>query len=562
MRRTIRWRSGTKRTTSVVPLTWHAMPWPSAIFSQRAPREVRWSLPATIDTRLPWPWSRPGPEGNAVALPPNTQNSASRVLQHQPNIRAFLHDTDAADGTDVRRLMSKEPAPRRRVELPEIHGGRHIVSLFTSGTTGTPKTWKKTADQLLGEATMLGLGPCAGIRRIVATVPAIHIYGLLFGIAVPLLHGGAFARLTPFHAPTIAATLERLKADTLVSVPAHLRALELLEPSALPRVLRVFSSGAALPAATAEMLIARFGVRVTEILGSSETGGIASRQGGTGAWTPLSGVHVSAAPDGQMLVESPFATSLARTKAPARAAAMRGSHRDAGRRHVPPSGPPRQRRQSRKQTSRPRRPPAGSPGAARRGGRGRLRRGDAGPAWSANRRRCRRADMDAFQPFVRHLLSALRSGSSCRGRSPASQAFPATGRARFHASACSRSYGATSRPRTAREPSSSRMRPRPEQPGTFDVHVPPELAHFDGHFDGDAILAGVVQVEVLVSRQIEAMWTELVCVRKITRLRFRRPIRPGDDLVLQLERPEPARVDFEIRCGLTACSSGTLHFEV
>jgi hypothetical protein len=98
------------------------------------------------------------------------------------------------------------------------------------------------------------------------------------------------------------------------------------------------------------------------------------------------------------------------------------------------------------------------------------------------------------------------------------------------------------------------------RPGVFDVHVPSDLAYFEGHFEGDPILPGVVQLEVLVARQVAATWPDLARVREITRLRFRAPIRPGDDLLLILARPAPDRVEFEVKRGETSCSSGTLHF--
>jgi uncharacterized membrane protein/3-hydroxymyristoyl/3-hydroxydecanoyl-(acyl carrier protein) dehydratase len=106
------------------------------------------------------------------------------------------------------------------------------------------------------------------------------------------------------------------------------------------------------------------------------------------------------------------------------------------------------------------------------------------------------------------------------------------------------------------------LRPREGRPGSYDVHVPANLSYFRGHFDGHAILPGVVQVEVLVARQVAITWPELARIRRVTRLRFRRPIRPGDDLVLEIKRSERERVDFDVRCGAEACSSGTLHFEV
>jgi len=119
-------------------------------------------------------------------------------------------------------------------------------------------------------------------------------------------------------------------------------------------------------------------------------------------------------------------------------------------------------------------------------------------------------------------------------------------------------------PQTSPDPKVRRFEPRPRDgtPGSFDVHVPANLAYFEGHFNGHAILPGVVQVEVLVARQIAITWPELGRIRRVTRLRFKRPIRPGDDLVLQITRPDRERVDFDVRCGTERCSSGTLHFEV
>jgi uncharacterized membrane protein len=119
-------------------------------------------------------------------------------------------------------------------------------------------------------------------------------------------------------------------------------------------------------------------------------------------------------------------------------------------------------------------------------------------------------------------------------------------------------------PKTLPDPKVRRFEPRPRDaiPGSFDVHVPANLAYFEGHFNGHAILPGVVQVEVLVARQIAITWPELDRIRRVTKLRFQRPIRPGDDLVLQITRPDRERVDFDVRCGTERCSSGTLHFEV
>jgi acyl-coenzyme A synthetase/AMP-(fatty) acid ligase len=141
---------------------------------------------------------------------------------------------------------------------------------------------------------------------VLSTAPAHHLYGLLFSLLVPAVSGGSFVRQTPLHAETIAALARALQASVLVSVPPHLHGLQALAPGSLP-ALKIFCSGGRLPAGVAAALRQRFGVPLTEILGSTETGGIAWRTGDADeAWTPLPGVQVSAGAEGLLLVDSPF----------------------------------------------------------------------------------------------------------------------------------------------------------------------------------------------------------------------------------------------------------------
>lgn len=78
-----------------------------------------------------------------------------------------------------------------------------------------------------------------------------------------------------------------------------------LDWPALSTVRRVFSSGGALPAEAASGLQQRLQQWPTEILGSSETGGIAWRQGPE-LWQPFAEVHLSQDSDGALLIASPY----------------------------------------------------------------------------------------------------------------------------------------------------------------------------------------------------------------------------------------------------------------
>ena len=61
-------------------------------------------------------------------------------------------------------------------------------------------------------------------------------------------------------------------------------------------------------------------------------------------------------------------------------------------------------------------------------------------------------------------------------------------------------------------------------------------------------------------RELRTCWPEHRRLRRITGLKFRKPIGPGDALELELVRTPPARIAFELRLGGAIASSGTLEF--
>jgi acyl-coenzyme A synthetase/AMP-(fatty) acid ligase len=266
--------------------------------------------------------------GLVVALPPSTQPEMMRALRLHEDVRTVLHDQDDVPGLDVRAWVGD--ASRPPLALGPIAAEETFVVVYTSGTTGAPLRVPKTARQLLGEAEALAATFGLGVGdHLFATVPPHHIYGLLFGLLVPLVSGCSFVRETSLHAAPLAAIYVREQANVLVSVPAHLRGLEVLPPLSSgvrafgetpPR--RVFSSGAALPEAVSIMVAERFGFRVTEVLGSSETGGIGHRTAVSSAgseaepFVVLPGVRVSAlageaGDGGRMQLVSPFVDAAA-----------------------------------------------------------------------------------------------------------------------------------------------------------------------------------------------------------------------------------------------------------
>jgi acyl-CoA synthetase (AMP-forming)/AMP-acid ligase II len=481
--------------------------------------------------------------GRMAALPPNGRPETIDRLCAERGISLILHDGGGDGGLDVRgRLGGARGVGAPAEPPPAFAPERPLVSVYTSGSTGAHLCCPKTAGQLLGEAALLvrlwELGPGT---RVLATVPAHHLYGLLFGVLVPFMGGGCLVRTTPLHAETIAAQARAHGATVLVSVPAHLRAVATLAPGALPPLARIYSSGAPLDGATAAAVARVAGVPVTEVLGSSETGGIAWRQGADGdqaGWQPFPGVTVAADEDGTMRIRSPFVGGANDGNDWYRGADRIRARADGrfdllGRADgvVKIGG-------SRVALAEVERELRAVPGVA-----------DAAVI-SVDTPSARQHELWAAVVAPGLTVEALRA-ALLRRLEPI--ALPR----RFRIADA-----------LPREDNGKLIRARllamfeedgPERK-TVTVQIPADWHFFRGHFHDFPVLAGVVQLNEIVMREVRACWPEHRHLRRVSALKFRKPIGPGDTLELTLVRLPPANVAFELRRGATVASSGTFEF--
>ncbi len=155
--------------------------------------------------------------------------------------------------------------------------GSVFVKLFTGGSTRAPRTWSKTIGNLFGEAIYharkLGVTP---EDRFAATVPAYHIYGLLFSVLTPLVAGASIIDGEPTYPREIQKAASRDRASILVSIPLHYKMLAGTKFTA-EGLRYALSSAARLEAADSRAFYRQTELGITEVFGSTETGGIATR---------------------------------------------------------------------------------------------------------------------------------------------------------------------------------------------------------------------------------------------------------------------------------------------
>ncbi len=176
------------------------------------------------------------------------------------------------------RVICPEPGLARRLDkLPPIDPGAELLRLFTGGSTGAPRSWSKTADNLFAEAFYLSRRYRINDKDLIAaTVSPYHIYGLLFSIIIPLISSAAVLSDTPSFPGEISAAVMNNSATILASVPVHYRVLKGRKTSN-GSLRMAFSSAGMLPRADNEEFCRQNNVPVVEVYGSTETGGIAAR---------------------------------------------------------------------------------------------------------------------------------------------------------------------------------------------------------------------------------------------------------------------------------------------
>lgn len=483
--------------------------------------------------------------GVSVLLPSDLQ--AQTRQRWSSEVDLWL--SDHADDAHLNDLL--QPAlPGAELDLEQCR-----LSLCTSGSSGEPKRIDKTLRQLANEVEALEQlwGADLGEAWIIGSVATQHIYGLLFRVLWPLCAGRPFVRRQLAFPEDLQRASREHPAFAWVGSPALLKRMgDNLDWPALSAVRQVFSSGGALPADAAQSLQQRLQQWPTEILGSSETGGIAWRQGAS-LWQPFVGVELSQDSDGALLIASPYlpAGHVEHTADAVRIAAD-GRFELLGRLD-------RIVKLEEKRISLPM-----------------LEQALVAHEWVAEARlgvvQENRAVLGALLVLSDAGLFALRE----HGRRSLTEAL------RKHLSQHCEALALPRRWRLVRQlPLNSQgklpqadievllLAPRPKAPEVLEqvetdgewslqLSVPPDLAYFSGHFPKAPVLPGVVQVEwaLNLGRQLLNLSGKFAGMEV---LKFQQLVRPGDEIQLHLRfDPERGKLYFAYRNDTATCSSGRI----
>jgi malonyl-CoA/methylmalonyl-CoA synthetase len=161
------------------------------------------------------------------------------------------------------------------VAAVDVGCGENALVLYTSGTTGTPKSVPLTHDNLKANLEVLGeLWQRSPTDTLLHMLPAHHFHGLVLGLYGSLFVGGALLLMPRFDARAALDVLTSGSANVVMGVPTmYHRMLDAAAVGDDLSSLRLAASGSApLSSVIWDRFRKRFGVELVERYGLTETG--------------------------------------------------------------------------------------------------------------------------------------------------------------------------------------------------------------------------------------------------------------------------------------------------
>lgn len=157
--------------------------------------------------------------------------------------------------------------------------GGHVLLQFSSGATGHPKIIGRSAASLLAELdrfARLPEMPVAG-EKVLLGNSLTHSFGLIGGVLHALSAGATLVFTANAQPRTLLHTLADAGVQVLFGVPFHFELLNrVADETALPALRLAVSGGEAIRPEVYERFAERYGIRIGQAYGMTETGIIAT----------------------------------------------------------------------------------------------------------------------------------------------------------------------------------------------------------------------------------------------------------------------------------------------
>lgn len=244
-------------------------------------------------------------ENITIVLPQNQQRQSLADLGSY--IDATAGEIECSGIRDIDNVTVENS-----VEYPFKWPDRGELWFFTSGSSGRAKRIKKHWHQVNTELKALqSVFSLPADVVFMSSVSHQHIYGLLFRLLWPLSLKRELTQTIDY--PEVAVSIfENHSYVCFISSPAFLSRLvkDNIFLTFKDKLVTVFSSGGMLADTVASALYQELGLPVTQVYGSTETGGVAYRQVTqlpASAWTLFPKIRIDIEPaSNQIVVKSPL----------------------------------------------------------------------------------------------------------------------------------------------------------------------------------------------------------------------------------------------------------------
>ncbi|MCK5110667.1 MAG: AMP-binding protein [Arcobacteraceae bacterium] len=227
------------------------------------------------------------------------QNALNIINSYYNNSKTILFD-------DTNKILS---ATINNLNLEKFKDKDFSMLFFTSGSTGNPVGALKTKQNLEDEVNVFSqLVKQYNIKKVIVTVPFIHIYGTLVGLLYPLLNDIDIILKEHFLPHDLLDIIE--DNSLIVTTPLYIKALNKIGHKKDLKSSLFISSTAPLDKQSTCEFINKFNTNIIQLFGSTETSGIAYKQNNEELWTPLDKVEISVNKENELKVKSPFVSKF------------------------------------------------------------------------------------------------------------------------------------------------------------------------------------------------------------------------------------------------------------